>query len=68
MNEQEVIERLRAAVEAAGGLRSFGRAHDFSAAYISDVLRGQRKPADRILSVLGLERVVTSCVAYREKE
>lgn len=64
MTEQEVIERLRAATEAAGGQRQFANANGFTPAYISDVLRGKRALADRILSALGLERVVT----YRVKD
>lgn len=67
LTEQEVIERLRIAVEAAGGQRAFARAHEFTAGYINDVLRGKRAPAERVLAVLGIERVIVHQVTYREK-
>lgn len=63
LTEQEVRERLRAAVEEAGGQRAFAAAHGFTPAYINDVVRGRRALADRILATLGIERVVV----YREK-
>jgi hypothetical protein len=64
LTETQVIERLRAAVDATGGQKAFARAHNFTPAYVHDVLHGRRAPADRILEALGLERVVI----YREKE
>lgn len=63
----EVVDRLRAAVEAAGGQRAFALQHGFSPAYVNDVLHGRRDLAPRILSVLGFERVVTYYVRYEEK-
>jgi hypothetical protein len=63
LTEQQVIERLRGACDAAGGQNKFARAHKFTPAYVHDVLHGRRAPADRILAALGLERVVI----YREK-
>ena len=64
LTETQVIERLRAACEAAGSQRAFAQAHQFTPAYVHDVLHGRRPPADRILDALGLERVVI----YQEKE
>jgi hypothetical protein len=63
LTEQDVRERLRAAVEAAGGQRAFAAAHGFTPAYINDVLHGRRGLADRILAVIGVERATV----YREK-
>lgn len=59
MTEQEVIERLRAAIEQAGSQQAFADAFGFTAGYVSDVLRGKRDLADRILAAIGVERVVT---------
>lgn len=67
MTEEEVRERLRAAIGKAGGQRRFAEAHGFSIAYVNDVVRGRRELADRILAVLGIERTVTQHVEYREK-
>lgn len=58
MTEDEVIERLRVACQNAGGQKAFAKLHDFTPAYVSDVLRGKRGPADRILAAIGLERVI----------
>lgn len=67
MTEQEARERLRAAIQAVGGQRRFAEAHGFSPAYVNDVLRGKRDLAERILAVIGIERVVVHQVTYREK-
>lgn len=64
LSESDVIARLRAAVEAAGGQRQFAENAGVSPAYINDVLHRRRGLADRILAALGVERVVT----YRVKE
>lgn len=58
LTEQDVIERLRAAVEAAGGQRRFADLHDFTPGYIHDVLHGKRALADRICAAIGVERQV----------
>lgn len=64
LTEQEVLERLRAAVAGAGGQRAFAQAHGFTPGYINDVLRGKRALADRILATIGVERFVI----YRVKD
>lgn len=63
MTEQEAIERLRIACDAAGGQKQFAKQHGFTPGYVNDVLWGKRALADRILAALGIERVVE----YREK-
>lgn len=68
MTEQEVRERLRAAIQEAGGQRRFAEAHGFSIAYVNDVIRGKRDLAARILAVIGVERKVIYQVTYQEKE
>lgn len=63
LTEQEVRDRLRRAVNEAGGLRRFAEQHGLTAPYISDVLRGKRALADRILATIGIVRETV----YREK-
>jgi len=65
LTEHEVMERLRAAVDKAGSQRKFAEQHGLTVAYVSDVLRGNRALADRILATLGIERQVTTTVTYK---
>lgn len=67
LTEHEVMQRLRDAIKEAGGQRKFAEAHGFTVGYVSDVLRGNRALADRILSAIGVERTVTYRVIYQEK-
>jgi hypothetical protein len=64
MTEQQVLERLRTAIDAAGGQRKFAEQHGFTPAYVHDVLYGKRALADRILAAIGVERLVV----YRLKD
>lgn len=64
MNEQDVLERLRVAIEQAGSQSAFAEQHGISLQYVNDVLRKRREPGQKILNALGIERVVT----YREKQ
>lgn len=54
MTADDVIAKLRAAIEEAGSAKSWAAANGFSDAYVSDVLKGNRRPGDRILLALGL--------------
>ena len=63
LTEQQVLLRLRAAVNEAGGQQRFAEQHGLHASYISDVLRGKRALADRILATIGVVRETV----YREK-
>lgn len=58
LSEDDVRERLRAAIREAGSQKAYAEQHKLSEAYISDVLRGRREPARKILEALGLVRVV----------
>lgn len=58
-----VLTELNKAIDKAGNQVSFARANDISTAYVNDVVRGRKEPGDKILSALGLERVIT----YRKK-
>ena len=66
MTEQKVIERLKQAVQSAGGQRAFAREHGFSVAYVNDVLRSKRPLSDRVLATIGLRREVQHVVTYYE--
>jgi len=63
LNQQDVIDRLRAAIEAAGSQAAFAEKHKISLQYVNDVLRGRREPGKLILEALGIERITL----YREK-
>lgn len=67
LTEQEVMERLRAAIEGAGGQRAFAEKHGLTPAYINDVVHGRRALADRILAAIGVKRTITYSVEYEEK-
>lgn len=58
LTEQELIERLRDAVNRAGSQKDFAQQHGISEQYLSDVLRSRREPGQKILDALGVERVV----------
>jgi len=64
MTREEVLGRLRDEIMAAGGLRTWGRAHGFSAGFLSDVLIGRRRLTWRVLKALGLRRVVVEHEHY----
>lgn len=63
LNEQDMMERLRAAIRAAGTQKAFADTHKLSQQYVSDVLNGRRGASKKILDALALEQVVS----YREK-
>lgn len=67
LTEQDVRDRLRAAVTAAGGQRRFAEAHGFTPAYVNDVLHGKRALADRILAAIGVKRTTIYQVTYQDK-
>ena len=49
-------------------LRSFATAIGLSAAYLSDVLRGNREPGPRLLSLLRLKRLRTTVYVRANSE
>jgi hypothetical protein len=63
LTELDVMERLRAAISAAGLQRAFADQHKISLQYVNDVTRGRREPGQKILDALGIERIVI----YQEK-
>lgn len=58
LTEQDVLDRFRAAIDAAGSQAAFARQHGVSLQYVNDVIRGRRDIGQKILAVLGVERVV----------
>lgn len=66
MTEEEVYQRLLAAIERVGGQRSFAKRIGVTPSYVNDVVNKRRLMSDRILATIGIERVTT--VAYRERQ
>lgn len=59
MTEKDVRERLRNAVEQAGGQKAFAAQHRMSAGYVNDLVNGRRLLSDRVLSAISVVRKVT---------
>jgi hypothetical protein len=57
MKDIEVRQMLERACEKAGSLRAWARNNSVSAAYVSDVILGNRKPGPTICAALGVEAV-----------
>ena len=66
MTAGEVRELLRKACEKAGTQGAWAKAHEVSAAYVSDVILGRRDPGPAICEALGLEAVPAT--TYRRKK
>jgi hypothetical protein len=64
MTRKEVLGRLREACDAAGSVKGWAARHGLHWAYVYNVLLGKKRPAEKILESLGLERVVM----YRERK
>ena len=58
MTQPDPLTELRAAIEAAGTQTRFAEDSGFPQSYISAVMREERPPSDKLLSYLGLKRVV----------
>lgn len=65
-SRNEVIEMLRGQIDLAGSMREYARSVGISAAYVSDVMRGNRDPGPAILHDLGLSKHVTPAVIHYE--
>lgn len=63
MNLKSVIKQLAAECVAAGSIPHWARLNGFSASYVRYVLNGDQLPAEKILGVLGFEKVID----YRKK-
>lgn len=58
MIEPDPINELSAAIERAGTQTKFAAECGLPQSYISAVMRRERPPSDKLLSILGLKRVV----------
>ena len=59
LTEAETRERLRQAVEAAGGVRAYSRLHDLCGpGNLSCAIKGTRPISDAIARTIGLTRVI----------
>jgi hypothetical protein len=59
MENIQAIDMLRCAVNSAGTATKWAEDHGFSTAYVSDILHGRRAVGPRMLTALGLEKVVS---------
>jgi hypothetical protein len=64
MKHEDVLRKLKAVIETAGSLRETARCWGISAAYLSDVMTGNRKPGPKILKHMGLECTVKVVRTY----
>lgn len=65
MTEDQVYQRLLEAIDRAGGQRPFAARIKVTPSYINDVVNKRRLMSDRILSAIGIERIIT--ITYQEK-
>jgi transcriptional regulator with XRE-family HTH domain len=61
--DREHVNELIRRKQGERSLRSFAKATGFSAAYLSDVLHGNREPGPRLLKVLRVRKIKS--VTYR---
>jgi hypothetical protein len=64
--KEDVIKKLKTQ-QGKDSLRSYARSIGCSAAYLSDVYRGNREPGPLILDHLDLEKTVTVKTEYRRR-
>lgn len=58
MTKSELIEHIRQLLAEAGTQKDLAAQLGVSAAYLGDVLIGRKEPGKKLLSALGMERVV----------
>ena len=66
LTRTQVVDLLRK-WKGKKSLRVFGREIGVTAAYLSDVFRGNREPGPTILNLLGIERTKTTETTYEKK-
>lgn len=59
MTVEKVRGLLALKVASSGGAAAFARLNSLSPSYVGDVLYERREPGEKILKVLGLEKVIT---------
>jgi DNA-binding transcriptional regulator YdaS (Cro superfamily) len=60
-----IYAELRIACEGAGGQDAWARRHDLSPQYVSDVLNARRDPGPKLLTALGMRKVISYVRSYR---
>lgn len=58
ITERQIVAHLRNAVAERGGVRAFGRRHQFVPGFLSRVLNGHTPPSDRLCRAIGFRKVV----------
>jgi transcriptional regulator with XRE-family HTH domain len=58
MTQPDPIAELQTAIQKHGTQTKFAEASGFPQSYISAVLRGERRPSDKLLNAIGLDRIV----------
>jgi len=64
IEESEVRKMVRKACKEHGSLRAFAAHLGVSAAFISDIARGNREPSGKVLKYLGLEKDARRVVIF----
>ena len=64
VDETEVRKMVRRACKEFGSLRSFATHLGVSAAFVSDIARGNREPSGKVLQYLGLTKDVRRVVIF----
>lgn len=59
MDKSKFLQYLNKLVDEAGTQKALAEKLGINQAYLSDILAGRREPADKILTALKMERVVT---------
>ncbi|MFJ7437333.1 helix-turn-helix domain-containing protein [Methylorubrum thiocyanatum] len=57
LTHDDVRARLSTAIREAGSQKAFAARAGVSAAFLSDVIRGNRAPGERVLAAIDLRRV-----------
>lgn len=56
MSESEVLDIIRQHIDRVGSQKAFAELCGVSAPFLSDVLRGYRRPGEKILSYIGIKK------------
>lgn len=59
MNESQFIEHLKDLSKQEGGQNKLAKKLGISSAHLCDILHGRRQPGEKVLTALGLVKVVS---------
>lgn len=68
VTEEEMRERLREAVRAAGGVRPFARQHQIGPGNLCNILNGRKQAGEQIARTVGLTRVIAFDIVRADAE